>query len=171
MLYHFSEDPNIEVFEPRRSDSKPELPPMVWAINEERSINYYFPRECPRVIFSLTPEVSEKDRGRFFSHTNAKTIIAVENKWYETIKNTTLYKYIFDEDGFELIDPIAGYYISYRTVRPISAEPIHNLIDKLESQGIELRFTPSLYPLRDAIASSSITDFSIIRFRNAESDW
>jgi hypothetical protein len=49
MLYHFSEDPNINEFVPRSMEC---MPPVVWAIDEEHSFFYFFPRDCPRVIFS-----------------------------------------------------------------------------------------------------------------------
>lgn len=33
-LYHFSEEPDIEVFEPRSPAHRPEAEPLVWAIDE-----------------------------------------------------------------------------------------------------------------------------------------
>jgi len=162
LFYHFSEDPNIEVFHP--IDGK------VWAIDEEHAVNYYFPRDCPRIIFSKSEHMTEDDLSRFFGHTSANTIIAVESRWFEVIRHATLYKYTFHEEGFELLDETAGYYISSKTIEPINVEPMQNLLDHIVQKGVELRITPNLYPLRDAIMASSIDDFSIIRFRNARNN-
>ncbi|WP_342779152.1 DUF6886 family protein [Paenibacillus hemerocallicola] len=71
-------------------------------------------------------------------------------------------------DTFQLFDEVAGYYISTQAVIPIEVEPLDNLIDRLIILKIELRFTPNLYPLRNAILNSSIKDFGIHRFANAK---
>jgi hypothetical protein len=47
-LYHFSEDPHIAVFEPRAPTARPEVEPLVWAIDEWHAPMYYLLRECPR---------------------------------------------------------------------------------------------------------------------------
>ncbi len=167
LLYHISEESNIDIFEPRKSASKPDLPPMVWAINEERMINYLFPRECPRIIFTGNADVSEEDQRLFFSQTNANTIITVENAWFERIQNTRVYRYTFEPNDFELMDEIAGYYISHQAIKPTKIEEIDHLPEQILSRGAELRFTPSLYPLKKALLESSINDFSMIRLKNA----
>jgi hypothetical protein len=55
LLYHFSEDPGITRFNPRMHPSHPDQPAMVWAIDEEHSPLYYFPRDCPRIGFWSIP--------------------------------------------------------------------------------------------------------------------
>ncbi|WP_199623217.1 DUF6886 family protein [Paenibacillus alkalitolerans] len=167
MLYHFSEDPDIEIFIPRAQQNQEGMPPVVWAIDEEHSVNYFFPRDCPRVIYRRSSNVNEQDADRFFSHTTADTIIAVENKWIDRIRNVKLYRYTFSDERFELRDKWAGYYTSYKTVTPVKVEPFDDLIGRILSRGVELRFIPNLYPLRDAIIRSTVDYFSIIRFKNA----
>ncbi|GAA0394718.1 DUF6886 family protein [Paenibacillus motobuensis] len=83
MLYHISEESNIEVFVPRKAEAWPDLPPVVWAMDEKHLINYLFPRECPRIIYSNSQKVSEADREKFFSQTVANTIVVVEKGWLE----------------------------------------------------------------------------------------
>ncbi|WP_339293213.1 DUF6886 family protein [Paenibacillus sp. FSL W8-0187] len=48
MLYHFSEDPNIDIFVPRENQNRKDFPAVVWAIDKEHEFTYYFPRNCPR---------------------------------------------------------------------------------------------------------------------------
>ncbi|MFC5405882.1 DUF6886 family protein [Cohnella soli] len=141
MLFHISEDPNINEFIPRLSTVYPDMPPVVWALDEEHLINYLFPRDCPRIIYSYSSEVNNNDERIYFSNTVAKTIITVENSWYETMKNTRIYKYVFEPQGFELLDQNAGYYISREIVKPETVEPIEDLISKIVAYGIDLRFT------------------------------
>jgi hypothetical protein len=168
LLYHFSENPSIKRFIPFPNQNKKGMPPVVWAIDEEHSPHYFFPRECPRVIFSRSESLSKEDERLFFSQTSACRIIAVESNWISRIQQTTLYKYIFDSAGFELYDPVAGYYVSKFETVPIAVEPLKNLLECLALADVELRVTPDLHPLRDRVVSSTIEHFSIIRFQNAK---
>jgi hypothetical protein len=168
MVYHISENPNIEEFIPRKTESFMDLPLVVWAIDEEHLVNYYFPRDCPRIIYRYTDNVIEEDKVKFFPNTVSKTIITVENRGYNAIKNALLYKYIFDKKNFRLIDEIAGYYICEEKIIPKSIEKIENIIDELLKKEIELKFTPNIFPLRNSLIKSSLYDYSIIRFRNAK---
>jgi hypothetical protein len=79
-----------------------------------------------------------------------------------------MFRYKLPTDTFQLFDEYAGYYISTQTVKPIEVEPLNNLIDKLINLNIELRFTPNLYLLRNAIINSSLKDFGIHRFADAK---
>lgn len=166
-LYHFSEEADIEIFHPRKIEHREDVPPLVWGIDEEHAVNYFFPRDCPRVIFRRSEKISKEDELRFFKDSVANTIIVVENDWVERILNTELYKYTFRSENFELNDGTAGYYTSRVTVEPIKVEPVGNLLQAIINQGVELRITPNLYPLREAIIQSTMDDFSMIRFRNA----
>jgi hypothetical protein len=168
MVYHISEDPNIKEFIPRKSEIYKELPPVVWAIDKEHLINYYFPRDCPRIIYTFSPNVTEEDKIKFFSNTISEKIITVENRWYEAINKTILYKYIFCEEKFRLIDNIAGYYVSEEKNKAKSVEKIEDALKLLIEQNIELRFTQNIFPLKEALIKSSINNYSIIRFRNAK---
>lgn len=165
MLYHFSEEANIEIFKPRPTSILPK--PVVWGIDKEHSLHYYFPRDCPRVIYWKGEHTKKIDKKRFFSNSSADKIIAVENRWLEQIYDTTLFVYSFHEDAFEIVDKTAGYFVSYEDVVPVRVEPVGNLLEKILSEKVEVRFTPDLYPLRNRIISSTL-EFSIIRFGNAK---
>ncbi|QYR22580.1 hypothetical protein KZ483_06350 [Paenibacillus sp. sptzw28] len=166
MYYHFSEEPGIRRFKPRPSAAFPHYPPVVFAIDEEHAAHYFFPRDCPRVIYWKADSTTEEDLNAFFSHTAAAKIIAVENGWLERIRSTKLYVYTFAEESFECFDGTAGYYISTSEVAPLNVEPVGDLLKKLLGRRVELTFTPSLHPIRDKVVASTV-DFSIIRFRNA----
>jgi hypothetical protein len=166
-LYHYSEEPDIRRFEPRAVSSDPGGRALVWAIDELHAVNYWLPRECPRVIYRKSPAVSTEDMSHFFGSSSADTVITVEAGWLDTIRSTCLYEYQFDRRGFELKDMIAGYYISHEPVEPMSVEPAGDLLSRILSRrDVELRFAPELHTVRDAILLSSVDHFSIIRFRN-----
>jgi hypothetical protein len=167
LLYHFSEDPNIKKFIPRIINGQKGNIPLVWAIDEEHSINYLFPRECPRIIYYKTENINKNDGIKFFSNTISNKIITIENKWMEIINNTILYKYTFDDKDFELYDKVAGYYISKIEIEPIKIETIKNILMEIIKNNIELWMTPNLNPLRNELIKSTIDNYSIIRFRNA----
>jgi hypothetical protein len=166
-LFHFSEEDSIEIFRPRVKENRKDMPPVVWAIDEAHEFTFYFPRECPRIVYSRSDHITEEDDHKFFGLTSANIVITVETHWYGNIKNATLYKYHLPSDSFQLFDVFAGYYISTDPIVPLLKEAIRQPLERLISMGIEVRFTPNLYPLRDALVSSSLNDFGIHRFANA----
>jgi hypothetical protein len=168
-LYHFSEESDIEVFVPRVKSNRQDMPPVVWAIDEEHEFTFWVPRDCPRIIYTRTSDISDEDNEKFFGLTKSDIVMTVETGWYHRIRKTTTYRYALPSESFELFDIGAGYYISKQTVVPERVDALDNLIDRLIELNIELRFTPNLYPLRNAILASTINDFGIHRFANAQS--
>lgn len=167
-LFHFSEESGIRVFVPRVKENRNHLPPVVWAIDDVHAFTFYFPRDCPRIVYTRTNEMSDEDQRTFFGVTTSDIVVTVETDWYERIKRTTLYRYKMPSDTFQLFDAGAGYYISPQTIIPEEVEPLTHLLDLLFQQGIEVRFTPNLHPLRNAILNSTLNDFGIHRFANAK---
>jgi hypothetical protein len=139
---------------------------VVWAIGRHLLHNYLFPRDCPRVTFYATPDSDAADVERFFGQTAARYIVAIESGWLERVKNGRLYCYELPGETFTPINEGAGYYISREPVRPLSMRVIDDLLGELASHDVELRITPSLWPLRDAALNSTL-QFSFIRMRNA----
>ncbi len=81
------------------------------------------------------------------------------------MRTTILWLYELPSDTFELLDPIAAYYVSGEAVRPASVQRVDDLLGELLRHDVELRLTPSLWPLRDAVLASSLA-FSFIRMSN-----
>ena len=84
------------------------MPLVVWAIDEEHYVNYYFPRDCPRVINSKSNNISAEDE-KLESYIKGKDSIAIEIErkaasWYQTVKNIRN-----DEKLWLLIQPIFLY--------------------------------------------------------------
>ena len=163
MLYHFSDDPEIKTFTPRVIGN---FPPLVWAIDEEHKVNYYSPRQCPRIIYGKSENSTPPDIEKFFEGTSAEKIITIPDYMEEELNSTVIYKYTFNEDGFELQDKIAGYHTSPNNVIPLRVEPASNLPGLIAGAGAELRFTDNLMGLRERILNSSIDNFSMIRLKN-----
>ncbi|MCM3719408.1 DUF6886 family protein [Fictibacillus phosphorivorans] len=166
MLYHFSEEDTIDIFHPRKHQSFPDRPPMVWAIDGERSPLYLFPRDCPRIGFWATPETSAIDREKYLHTTSADKIIAIESGWLERLEKTKLYRYSFAPDHFTIMDEGAGYFVSYETEHPLEVKPVGSLLEALVKKGVELRILPSLTPLSDQLPKTTL-HYSMIRMRNA----
>lgn len=167
-LYHFSSESNIDVFKPRVKHNRRDMPPVVWAINKEHEFTFFFPRDCPRIVYTRSQDMNTEDERRFFGATHSNIIITVESSWYKAINEATIYRYTLPGKSFRLFDETAGYYISEEIIRPLEMQPMKNLIEKILELNIELRFTPNLHPLKEAILNSSINDFGIHRFGNAK---
>ena len=167
-LYHFSEDPSIECFVPRPVRIGPSDEALVWAVDRAHCHQFYFPRDCPRVVISKSASTSAEDAETFFSHTTAEVVAAIESRWLRRMRNTTVYRYTLPAEGFALRDEYAGYWVSKRECLPLEIEPIRDLMGALVDAGVDLRIMPSLVSLRDAVIESTV-NFDIIRWRNAVS--
>ena len=59
-LWHVSENPSIERFEPHASATASSREPRVWAVDTRHLPLYWFPRECPRGTFWATLETTPR---------------------------------------------------------------------------------------------------------------
>ncbi|WP_374575225.1 DUF6886 family protein [Phenylobacterium sp.] len=174
-LFHFSDDPAIETFEPRPVRVPSPRPPgrdwlngpLVWAIEDARQAMYLFPRECPRILLWPTEATTAQDRERWFGASGARTLAYVEYAWLEALRAGVIHRYEFARGGFEDLDD-AGMWVSRRAERPAAMETIDDMIGALQGQGVELRLVDSLTPLRGAWDTS--LHVSGIRLRNAR-EW
>jgi hypothetical protein len=166
VLYHFSEDPSIVRFVPHVAATSAVAEPLVWALDPAKNYLYLFPRDCPRVTFFIADHTSAADRERFFAHTDATRVVAIESDWLRRLSETKLFRYTLPSTGFEMTDEGAGYWVSREEVAPLSVEPVGDLMTALLNEGVEVRVMPSLWPLYEAVVASTL-GFSIIRWRNA----
>ncbi len=163
-VYHVSETPGITRFEPRIDDKGRSL---VWAIGASRLQNYLLPRDCPRVTYYATTTTTPADRRAFFSVSDAGSVVAIEQAWLPAVRSAQLHVYEFEASAFTLDDSIAAYYVCARAATPIASRVVTDPLPELFERDVELRVLSSLWPLRDAVAASSL-GFSIIRMRNAK---
>ncbi len=158
-LFHVSEEAHIEVFEPRIPVRKEldQTKGLVWAITEACLPNFLTPRNCPRVAFHTTSNDQRQAYDHLFSTSKVNHVVAIENKWFETMKNTTLYVYEFDTSHFVLQDQSAGYYVSTRTETPIAKYTYDNLFSALFERQVEVRLLPHLWDLADTVKETDMS--------------
>ncbi len=128
-LFHVSEEANIDIFYPRiptRNDLDKTVG-LVWAVDEERLPNFLTPRDCPRVTYHIGKKTNKDDEEKFFTSSTVKYAVIIESKWFNRMKDTTLYLYEFDIDNFELQDDVAGYYVSKTPQVPIAKYIVSDL--------------------------------------------
>ena len=165
-LFHFSDEPDIEVFVPRTPAHRPEVEALVWAVDEAHAGAYLFPRECPRVLLWPTAETTPADRERWWGNRPDTPLIAhVEWDWYDRLRSATVYRYELARDGFESLDSDPWMWVCRDTVKPLRVERIRDIFGAMHDAGIELRLMASLAPLWGAWEST--VHFSGIRLGNA----
>jgi hypothetical protein len=167
-LYHFSEDPNITQFEPhiaKTSSIRDEE--LVWAIDEWHAPMYYTPRDCPRACFWAGPETTPQDRERWLHGLDPRFVMCVETGWLERIRGTKLYRYSMPEDSFASMGHEGGHFTSRDPVRPLTVEPVGDLLTAIARAGVELRLTSRLGPMWRRVWQESTLLFSGTRLRNA----
>ncbi|HKQ63332.1 MAG TPA: hypothetical protein VJS92_18730 [Candidatus Polarisedimenticolaceae bacterium] len=162
MLFHVSEEAGIARFVPRSPSGGGD--PVVWAIDAERLRNYLVPRDCPRVTYYAGRTTTEADARRFLGASPA--VVAIEREWFPRARTCRLYCYHLPAGTFACVDACAGYHVSRVPVVPDRVELIDDPLAELVRRGVEVRIVSSLWPLRDAVAGSSLR-FSMIRMRNA----
>jgi hypothetical protein len=162
VLFHVSEESGIARFDPRPSEYTDE--PVVWAIHASRLCNYLVPRDCPRVTYYAGRATTTADVERFLGSSQA--VVAIESGWWEGLRTCRLYCYHLPPETFVCTDECAGYFVSRDPVVPVRVQVFTDLMAELLRLNIELRFVPDLWPLRDAVAVSTL-QYSFIRLRNA----
>ncbi len=171
-LFHFSDDPTIARFTPRPvAVPSPRAPgrewlngPLVWAIEEERSAMYLFPRDCPRILLWPLPHSSPADIERWWDGSSARMLAYIEEGWAERLCAASLHRYELPAVGFECLDD-AGMWVSRRPIRPLAKVTVRDLPARLAACDVELRVVESLTPLRGVWNSS--LHASGLRLRNA----
>lgn len=168
-LFHVSENPDIELFKPRPSPQAYDklTDDVVFAVSDKMLAYYLLPRECPRVCYYVKTDTQQEDIDKFIGNSDKKYIINIEEHWKDMINNTILYLYEMPPESFELLDEGAGYYITYKTVKPFNKLTIVNLKAEIESRNAELRALPSIREFAVEVSKSSL-QFSIIRIKNAK---
>lgn len=172
-LFHFSEDPSIEVFEPRPVRIPAERPPgqdwlngpLVWAIDAWHAPMYFFPRDCPRILLWKRPGATDADLDRWWRGDRERRMQAhIEAAWLDRLRTTRVYRYGFAPAPFErLLD--AGMCVAREAVRPLAVEPIGDLEAALAAANVELRVMDDLLPLKGVWEST--LHASGVRLRNA----
>src|SRR5688572_6665913 len=133
-LYHVSDKAELTRFEPQPALDNPSAEGnVVWAVDEAHLPNYLLPRDCPRVCFGGSD----------------RRVIALELYWLYRIRSARLFLYEFSDAGFELLDPIAGYYVSRVSVAPDAVRVLDDLLSELKERNVELRILPNLWKLHD----------------------
>src|SRR5437764_15076904 len=131
-VYHFSEDPTIEVFVPRVAPTQQVDGDYVWADAEETRPRYWFPRDCPRATW-WRPDGTTR-------------VHAIQWDWFDRFVACELYAYRFDAAPFRK-NPEGGGWITTQTIEPLGVEAVGPLLNRHRDAGIELRLVNDLWAL------------------------
>jgi hypothetical protein len=164
-LWHVSEDPSLRRFEPHVAATAAETEPLVWAIDTRHLPLYWFPRYCPRGTFWAHSGSDPEDVRRLLGA--ATRVHAVEEGWLERIRATRLFAYRLPDAPFEPHPDVGGYWVAREPVGAVESVALDDPVELHREAGIELRALPSLWPLWNEVAASTL-EFSGIRLRNAE---
>jgi hypothetical protein len=162
-LWHVSENPSIERFEPHVSATASSPEPRVWAVDTRHLPLYWFPRECPRGTFWATPETTPDDIELLAGSTR---VHIVESGWVDRMQAAHVYAYRLAEESFAPDDEVGGYWLSREAVFPVELVALGDLVGRHRAAAIELRALDNLWPTWNRVAASSL-EFSGIRLRNA----
>ena len=171
-LFHFSNNPGIELFVPRPvqvpSQRRPGQEwlngPLVWAIDDWHQPLYLFPRDCPRVLVWPGPETNDADRTGWWAGRTCRMLAHIEEAWWPHLKRGRLFRYELPSGQFEDLGD-AGMFVARDAVAPQAIEALTDLPAALEQQDVELRLMRSLAPLAGVWSTS--LHASGIRLRNA----
>jgi hypothetical protein len=138
-VLHFSEDPTITAFVPRGE--------YVWAVDSARASDYWFPRQCPRVLAWVTPSTTAADRALL----GAQRVHAIAPDWLARMSTTDLYAYRLPAAQFRPIGEYRHALVATATVVPLrEPELIGDLAALHADAGIELRVVADLAALVEA---------------------
>jgi hypothetical protein len=89
-------------------------------------------------------------------HTAAKAVAAIESSYAGQMQSAELYAYSLPAAAFEVNGPEIGVSVSREDVVPLSVRPVGDLMEALIAANVELRITPSLWPLWDDLVESTM---------------
>jgi len=167
MLLHFSENPHIGVFRPHVARTAAESEAYVWAVDEAHAPAFWFPRDCPRACCWRGDRALSKAGTALLGLGATDRMHGIESDWFGRVRDCRLFVYRLDPRPFRLHNEEAGFWTAQQEVRPLSVEPVGDLLERHAEAGIELRIVPDLWPLIDTIIASGAY-FSIIRKANAK---
>ncbi len=151
-LYHFSEDPTIEIFEPRVAKTQQIDGAWVWADDEIKSARYWFPRDCPRGTWWRKNNVADR-------------VHTIQWDWFDRFAACNLFAYTFAAAPFK---EVPGGWITDQTVMPLEVKPVGPLLDKHRDAAVELRIVPDLKALWLEVIEMPDIEFSGIRLKNLD---
>ncbi|MCG8923338.1 DUF6886 family protein [Lentzea sp. CC55] len=156
-VLHFSEDPAITRFVPHLAATARQPGEYVWAVDAARSPDYWFPRQCPRVLAWDTAGTTG--------------VHAVEYGWLDRMRTVELYAYRFDAAPFrpfpESGEGAGSAVVATEPVVPLGpADRVGDLFALHEEAGIELRVLANLWAFWDEVVAGPL-EHSGIRLRNA----
>ncbi|WP_343715955.1 DUF6886 family protein [Inquilinus sp.] len=171
-LFHFSDDPAIERFEPRPVRMPSARPagrewlngPLVWAIDDAHEMLYLFPRDCPRIVAWATPRTSLADREAWLGPGDPRAVAFIETAWIDRLRAAEIQRYELPPATFSCLED-AGMWVSEAPVVPFGRVVLSRLDHEVARRGVDLRVVDSLAPLA-ALWDSSL-HVSGIRLRNS----
>lgn len=171
-LFHFSHDGTISRFVPRPVEIPAARPPsrewlngpLVWAIDEAHQGMYLFPRDCPRILIWPVESTTDQDRARLWAGPSKRMVAYVEKDWEPRLRDTMLYRYELPADCFESLDD-AGMCVCRQAVKPLSVDPVGDLLCAHRREGVELRIVDRLDSLEPLLRTSF--HVSAIRIRHS----
>jgi len=166
-LFHFSEDPSIELFRPHIAPTSAiQDEAWVWANDEWHAPMYFTPRDCPRACFWAGPATTAADRETWLHGLEPRFVMCIESGWLERLRTAMLYRYEMPVETFAP-GPEGAHWVSRETLEPLAVEPIADLIAAIVAAGVELRVVTRLGPLWRRVTTDSTLEFSGTRLRNA----
>jgi Family of unknown function (DUF6886) len=162
-LWHVSENPAIERFDPHVSATASSDELRVWAVDTRHLPLYWFPRRCPRGTFWARGDTTPGDAALLGG---SSRVHIIEEGWLPTMRETRAIAYRLPEETFAPDPEVGGYWLSREPVEPVELVELGDLVVRHELSGIELRPVANLWPIWNRIAASTL-EFSGIRLRNA----
>lgn len=165
-VLHFSEEPGIIEFVPRRAPTQNVDSVHVWAVDAFNSPSYWFPRDCPPVMTWRRASTMADDADRLLGP-GVSRVHAIEYGWLERLRTTVLFAYRFDAAAFRELEAHGAAMVCDHAVRPLGPPvTVNDLIGLHEAAGIELRVKTNLSNWWNEVVASTL-GFSGIRLRNA----
>jgi hypothetical protein len=126
LLHYFSDQPDLDVLEPRIPSRHPEREPFVYAVEAKHTPLYLFPRDCPRLAVWADEGARSEDIEWLRQRTARRVLLAVDASWADRVATGTVYRYDVPADTFFAIhDSLA--LVSRVPVCPVGVTVIDNL--------------------------------------------
>lgn len=138
-VLHFSEDPTIKRFVPHVAATAQQPGAYVWAVDQHRAPDYWFPRQCPRAMAWTLPSTSHTDHERIIGAGCGERVHAIEYDWLEAMQQVKVFAYRLPADRFQPFGtPQPHAHVAVEPVEPIGpAELVPDLLRGHAEAGVD----------------------------------
>ncbi len=154
-LFHFSDDPHLELLKPRVPSRHPDREPFVYAVDEAHQALYFFPPDCPRLAVWADSSSRAEDVEWLQERTDQRILLAIDSSWADRVARGSICRYLVSPESF-FQENNHGCFVSRLPIKVATPTIFDNLPQAMREADAMLAVVGSLSAFAHSIESSTL---------------